>query len=52
MDHSTSSEATPLQVRLAEEFVGLGAKKKALTVVKNMLFLGFALSIMLEVRNS
>ncbi|RXW15232.1 hypothetical protein EST38_g10618 [Candolleomyces aberdarensis] len=43
-----SSEPTTLQVRLAEEYVGLGAKKKALTVVKNLLFLGFALSIMLE----
>ena len=48
MDQRASS--TPLQVRLAEELTGLGTKKKSLTVIKNILFLGFALNIMLEVR--
>ncbi|RXW19485.1 hypothetical protein EST38_g6372 [Candolleomyces aberdarensis] len=43
-----STSSAPLEVRLAEEYVGLGKSRKALTVVKNLLYLGFALSIMLK----
>lgn len=50
-DQTASSDPTSLQLRLAEEYVGLGSKKKALTVVKNLLVLGFAISVMMKVRS-
>jgi uncharacterized protein HemY len=50
-DQSTNKSA-PLQVRLAEELIALGTKKNALKIIKNLLFLGFALNIMQEVCNS
>lgn len=51
MQTDQPANSTLLQDRLVEELIGLGTKKKALKVIKNLLLLGFALNIMQEVRN-
>ena len=48
--NSQTPSSIPLEARLAEEYIGLGKSKQALTVIKNLLFLGLAIGIMLKVR--
>jgi hypothetical protein len=45
--HGASS--APLEARLAEEYIALAKNKKALTVIRNLLYLGFAIGAMLKV---
>lgn len=46
------ASTAPLEARLAEEYVALAKNKKALTVIRNLLYLGFAIGAMLKVRLS